>query len=162
MARLRRVQSPIEVVTVIGATVETVFDLELDVDAHAASLPGTGETATTSTGRSTLGLGDEVTFRARHFGIRWTMTTKVTVHERPHRFVDEQVRGPFRSLRHEHVFEVHDGTSTRMTDRMDIALPLGPPGKAAVRFVLIPYMRRLLQRRACNIKREAERITDVD
>lgn len=137
----------------IGATADAVFDLELDVEAHAASLPGTGETTTTSTGRSILGLGDEVTFRARHFGIWWIMTTKVTVYERPHRFVDEQVRGPFRSLRHEHVFEAHDSTSTRMTDRMSAVLPLGPLGRAAARVMLTPYMGRLLHRRASNIKR---------
>lgn len=106
-----------------------MFDLELDVEAHAASLPETGETATTSTGRSSLGLGDEVTFRARHLRFWWTMTTKVTVYERPHGFVDEQIRGPFLALRHEHVFEALDGGSTRMTDRMSAVLPLGPLGR---------------------------------
>ena len=153
-------QTPIEVVTVISAAAETVFDLELDVEAHAASLPETGETATTSTGRSSLSLGDEVTFRARHFGVWWTMTTKITVYERPHRFVDEQVRGPFRSLRHEHVFEVLDTTSTRMTDRMSAVLPAGPLGRLAARLVLTPYMRRLLRRRAGNIKQAAENSTN--
>src|SRR4051794_2758666 len=59
----------IEVRTVIRAAPTSVFDLELDVQTHMASLPGTGETATTSTGRSRLCLGDEVTFRARHLGI---------------------------------------------------------------------------------------------
>jgi hypothetical protein len=72
----------VEVVTLIRADPATVFDLdlELDADVHAASMTASGETATSSTGRPALGLGDEVTFTAR-------------------RFVDEQVRGPFRSLR---------------------------------------------------------------
>ena len=153
-------QTPIEVVTVISAAAETVFDLELDVEAHAASLPETGETATTSTGRSSLSLGDEVTFRARHLGFWWTMTTKVTVYERPHRFVDEQVRGPFLALRHEHVFEALDSGSTRMTDRFSAVLPLGPLGRATARLVLTPYMRRLLRRRANHIKRVAENSTN--
>jgi len=60
----------IEVVTVVKAAPEVVFDLELDVDVHAASLAGSQETATTSTGRRRLGLGDEVTFHARHLGLR--------------------------------------------------------------------------------------------
>ncbi|MDT5041747.1 MAG: hypothetical protein QOE51_2732, partial [Actinoplanes sp.] len=51
----------IEVVTVIGAAPDVVFDLELDVDVHAASLAPSRETATTSTGRRRVGLGDEVT-----------------------------------------------------------------------------------------------------
>jgi ligand-binding SRPBCC domain-containing protein len=156
------VKTPIEVVTVISAAPETVFDLELDVDAHTASLPGTGETATTSTGRPSLGLDDEVTFRGRHLGFWWTMTTKVTVYERPHRFVDEQVRGPFQVLRHEHLFEALDSGTTRMTDRMSAILPWGPLGWLAGRLVLTPYLRRLLRRRASNIKHVAEALPHRD
>lgn len=86
----------IEVVSVIGAAPSVVFDLELDVDVHAASVRMSRETATTSSGRRQLGLGDEVTFRARHFGLWWSMTSRITYYERPYRFVDEQIRGPFR------------------------------------------------------------------
>jgi hypothetical protein len=84
------------VVSTIGAVPERVFDLKLDVDVHAASQHGSGETAATRDGRRRLLLGDEVTFRARHFGIRWRMTSRITAYERPCRFVDEQIRGPFR------------------------------------------------------------------
>ncbi len=55
----------------IRAAPRTVFDLELDSDIHAASMAASGERATSSTGRPHLGLGDEVTFRARHFGLAW-------------------------------------------------------------------------------------------
>ena len=47
-----------------------VFDLELDVDVHAGSLPGSRETASTDSGRRLPELGDEVTFRACHVGLR--------------------------------------------------------------------------------------------
>ena len=120
----------IEVVTDIGAAADVVFGLELDMDVHAASLAASGETATTSTGRRRVALGDEVTFRARHFGVVWRMTSRITAYEPPRRFVDEQVRGPFRTLHHE----------------------LGPPGH----LVLRPYLRRLLMRRSAHIKRLAE------
>ena len=99
----------IEIVSLIGAPPDLVFDLELDVDVHAASLSGSRETATTSTGLRRLGLGDEVTFRARHLGLRWRMTSRITVYERPYRFVDEQTRGLFSALRHEHHFQDLDG-----------------------------------------------------
>ena len=92
-------------VTLVRAAPEKVFDLELDADVHAASLAGSGERATTSTGRPGLALGDEVTFTARHLGRAWRLTSRITAYERPHRFVDEQVRGPFASMRHEHLFE---------------------------------------------------------
>ncbi|MEV0566440.1 hypothetical protein [Dactylosporangium sp. NPDC050588] len=68
----------IEVVTEIEAGSEVVFGLELDMDVHAASLATSGETATTSTGRRRVELGDEVTFRARHFGRVWHMTSRIT------------------------------------------------------------------------------------
>ncbi|WP_433385509.1 SRPBCC family protein [Actinoplanes sp. CA-142083] len=140
----------IEVVTVVGAAASTVFDLELDVDVHAASLRDSRETATTSSGRRRLVLGDEVAFRARHFGLPWRMTSRISAYDRPRYFADEQVRGPFRSMRHEHHFEELGDMRTKMTDRMTISAPLGMSG------VIAPYLKRLLTRRAMHIKRQAE------
>ncbi|MEU4694789.1 SRPBCC family protein [Actinoplanes sp. NPDC023714] len=146
----------IEVVSFIDAAPVTVFDLELDVDVHAGSLAGSGETATTSTGRRRLGAGDEVTFRARHFGLRWRMTSRISAYDPPHRFVDEQTRGPFRAMRHEHLFEGLGAGRTRMTDRMTIRAPFGPLGAVVARIVLVPYLEKLLTARAAHIKRLAE------
>lgn len=146
----------IEVVTEIGATRDTIFDLELDMDVHAASLAGSGETATTHTGRRHVALGDEVTFRARHFGLVWHMTSRITAYDAPRRFVDEQVRGPFRALRHEHLFDDLGAGRTRMTDRMTVTAPLGPLGAVVTRLLLAPYLRRLLTRRAAHIRQIAE------
>ncbi|AGZ40532.1 SRPBCC family protein [Actinoplanes friuliensis] len=145
----------IEVVTVVDAAPRRVFDLELDVDVHAGSLRGSRETATTSTGRRRLTLGDEATFRATHFGLPWRMTSRITAWEPPHRFVDEQTRGPFRSLHHEHHFEDLGTSATRMTDRMTVSAPLGAFGALVTRLVLAPYLRRLLKQRAAYIRRVA-------
>jgi ligand-binding SRPBCC domain-containing protein len=150
------VPAVIEVVSVIDAAPSVVFDLELDLDVHAASIPRSQETATTSTGRRRLALGDEVTFRGRHFGLSWRMTSRIAAYRRPHRFVDEQIQGPFRALRHEHHFQDLGGGSTRMTDRMTISLPLGPLGVVVTRALLAPYLRRLLEQRAAHIKCLAE------
>jgi ligand-binding SRPBCC domain-containing protein len=150
------VSANIEVETIIRAAPEVVFDLELDMEAHAASLSGTGETFTTNTGLSQLQLGDEVTFVARHLGVRQTLTSRVTAYDRPLRFVDEQTKGPFRAMRHEHLFEgLVDGT-TRMTDRLSVAAPLGPLGEFVMYVGLAKYLRRLLVQRAGHIKALAE------
>jgi ligand-binding SRPBCC domain-containing protein len=146
----------IEVVTEIDAAADVVFGLELDMDVHAASLAASGETATTSSGRRRVALGDEVTFRARHFGVVWRMTSRITAYEPPRRFVDEQVRGPFRALHHEHVFDHLGAGRTRMTDRMTVSAPLGLLGHLATRMLLAPYLRRLLMRRSAHVKRLAE------
>ena len=92
----------IEVVTDIAAAPAVVFDLELDVDVHADSLPGSRETASTGSGRRLPELGDEVTFRARHVGLPWRTSSRITAHERPHRFVVEQTRGPRRARHRVH------------------------------------------------------------
>jgi ligand-binding SRPBCC domain-containing protein len=146
----------IEVVSLIRASAEKVFDLELDTDVHTASLVASGERATTSTGRAALGPGDEVTFSARHLGRTWRLTSRVTEFDRPRRFVDEQVAGPFRRMRHEHRFEEVGPALTRMTDRMSFEAPLGLLGAAVGRWLLGPYLARLLVLRGQHIRRVAE------
>jgi ligand-binding SRPBCC domain-containing protein len=153
------VPAGIEVVTVIDAPVSVVFDLELDVDLHAASLSRSRETATTNTGRRHLSLGDEATFDARHLGLRWRMTSRITAYDRPHRFIDEQTRGPFRTLHHEHVFLDLGNGRTRMIDRMRITAPGGAAGSVVARTLLVLYLRRLLRQRAAHIKYAAEAAT---
>lgn len=51
--------------------------------------------------------------RIRGIPIRWR--THISAWEPPYRFVDEQVRGPYRQWIHEHTFESHDG-GTRVAD----------------------------------------------
>jgi len=51
-----------------------------------------------------LALGDRVTFQARHLGLRWRLTARVSEYERPKRFVDEQEFGPFKRWHHVHHF----------------------------------------------------------
>jgi ligand-binding SRPBCC domain-containing protein len=146
----------IEVETRIAAPAARVFDLKLDMDVHAASQAGSRETATTSTGAPGLALGDEVSFRARHLGVAWTLTSRITSYERPHRFVDEQVRGPFAAMSHEHLFVEDAGGVTLMTDRMTVRAPLGVVGRAVEISVLRPYLHRLLDQRAAFVRQRAE------
>jgi ligand-binding SRPBCC domain-containing protein len=146
----------VEVTTVVRAPLDVVFVVELDMDVHAASMPGSAERATTSTGRPGMGLGDEVTFTARHLGRTWRLTSRVTAHDRPHRFVDEQVAGPFRWMRHEHLFEPAGERGTRMTDRFAFEAPFGPLGAVVARAVLARYLTRLLRTRGQHVKRVAE------
>jgi hypothetical protein len=70
------------------------------------------------------------------------MTSRITALDRPHRFVDEQVRGPFRTFRHEHVFRT-EGAETVMIDTLTIGSPVF--GALAERVVLVPYLRRLIR-----------------
>ena len=136
---------------------ETAFDLSLSIDAHLESFERSGERAVGGVTAGVIGLGEFVTWRARHFGITWTMTSTITEWDRPRRFVDEQRRGPFRSFRHEHRFEpVSDGT--RLLDHVEFEAPFGLLGRAVERLVLARYLRRLIDVRNAFLVTEATRL----
>jgi ligand-binding SRPBCC domain-containing protein len=138
----------------VAAPPALVFDLSLDVDEHLASQVSSGEQAVAGVTSGRIGLGEQVTWRATHFGVPFTMTSRVTQLERPHRFVDEQVRGPFTRWRHEHVFEATAG-GTRMVDRIEFDAPLGPIGWVVERLVLARYLEQLIADRADHLRAEA-------
>lgn len=53
--------------------------------------------------------------------IRWR--TRINIWEPPHRFVDEQIHGPYRRWVHEHTFEAFGG-GTKVRDVVSYAVPL--------------------------------------
>lgn len=141
-----RGEPTIRLVTMVPAPVQDCFTLSLSVDAHTASMRDSGERAVAGVTSGVMGPGDTVTWRARHVGVPVRMTSRISAYDAPHRFVDEQVSGPFRRWWHEHTFEAVDG-GTRMTDVVEMASPLGPLGALVDRLVLRRYMTRLLRQR---------------
>lgn len=141
--------------TRIEAPVEAAFDLSLSVDAHTGSMAASGERAVAGVTSGLMGPGDQVTWRARHFGVPFTMTSRISDHERPHRFVDEQVAGPFAAWWHEHLFS-QDGGGTTMTDVVRYTSPAGPLGRLVDHLVLERYMTRLLRQRNEWLKKALE------
>ena len=132
--------------TLIRAPIERCFDLSLSIDAHVASTARTGERAVAGVTRGLIGLGQEVTWRARHFFVEQELTTRITALDRPRHFRDSMVRGAFARFDHDHDFEA-EGECTRMTDRFDFDAPLGPIGRFADWLFLDRYMERFLQER---------------
>ena len=132
--------------TFVPATVPECFDRSLSVDAHTASMRHSGERAIAGVTSGVMGAGDTVTWRACHFGLPFTMTSRISVYEPPNRFVDEPVSGPFRRWWHEHRFAEVDG-GTSMTDVVEFTAPFGPVGRTVERLVLVRYMTDLLRRR---------------
>ena len=122
------------------------FELSLSVDAHLRSMTRSRERAIGGVTSGSLGLGDEVTWRAWHFGVPWTMTNRVVESDPPHRFADEQVRGPCREFRHEHTFR-DDGSGTLMTDHVTFQAPFGIIGRLTERIALRRYLAHLISER---------------
>ena len=145
----------IEVLTRIAAPPARCFYLALSVDLHAVSTHQTQEQVVGGVRSGLLHLGDEVTFRARHFGIWQTLTSKITAYQAPVYFCDEMQRGAFKAMRHEHHFEL-DGADTIMRDVFQFTSPLGVLGKIADTLVLSAYLRRFLVQRGAVVKRYAE------
>ena len=145
----------IDLTTDIDAPIERVFDLARDLDLHAASMAHTGERAVAGRTTGRVEVGDIVTWRARHFGLWWSLTSRITEVDSPVRFEDVQERGPFAWFRHEHRFEAI-GSITRMHDHWEHRSPLGPLGHVVDRLVLGRYMRSLLATRNAALKHAAE------
>ena len=80
--------------TLIGAPVERVFDLARDIGLHERSMAPTGERAVAGRTSGLIEAGETVTWRARHFGLWWTMTSRITEVNAPITFADEQQAGP--------------------------------------------------------------------
>ncbi|MGI6877463.1 SRPBCC family protein [Microbacterium sp. gxy059] len=133
-------------VTSIAAPPEACFALSLSVDAHSASMAGTDERAVAGVTAGEMALGETVTWSARHFGVRFRMTSRITACEPPLRFVDEQIAGPFGRWWHEHLFQA-TADGTRMIDHIEYASPFGPLGRLVDRVVLARYMNGLIARR---------------
>ena len=82
--------------------------------------------------------------------IRWL--TRIETWVAGERFVDVQVRGPYRLWHHTHTFEAHDG-GTLVRDRVRYALPLGPLGEAAHRLLVRRDLERIFDFRQASVAR---------
>jgi ligand-binding SRPBCC domain-containing protein len=145
----------IELITIINAPVAKVFDLARDIGLHMESTKQTGEKAIAGKTSGLIELGETVTWRAKHFGIWQNLTSKITEFDRPNFFLDEMVKGAFKSFRHEHHFSTVDGYTT-MKDTFVFESPLGVLGRLFNLLVLTKYMTKLLVERNRVIKEVAE------
>ncbi|RYY34651.1 MAG: cell division protein [Sphingobacteriaceae bacterium] len=142
--------------TLINAPIETVFDLSRSIDLHIESTKHTGEKAIAGRTSGLIELGESVTWQAKHFGIVQQLTSKITEYNRTHYFVDEMVKGAFKSFRHEHRFNKANG-QTVMTDIFCFEAPFGWIGWLFSKLVLKRYMTDLLRKRNAVIKAVAEK-----
>ena len=72
--------------------------------------------------------------------LRWR--TRIESYEAPERFVDCQIRGPYRSWRHSHELFPNGPDATIMVDRVEYEMPLGPLGS----FAKVIFVKRTLDR----------------
>jgi ligand-binding SRPBCC domain-containing protein len=148
----------IEDVTLVRAPIERCFDLARSVEVHLRGNIHCGEAAVAAGGVTSglVGMGQRVTWRAKHFGVWHTLTSEITAMDRPGYFQDAMIEGPFRSMRHDHFFRALSPDETEMKDLFYFEAPLGVLGRLVELAVLGRYMKRLLEERNAVIKQVAE------
>jgi ligand-binding SRPBCC domain-containing protein len=141
--------------TLIGAPVDRCFMLSLSVDLHIDSTHPTRERAIAGVTSGVMQMGEQVTWEARHLGLRQRLTSQITEYNRPSFFQDTMLSGPFSNFQHDHRFKPQD-SSTLMTDELRFSAPLGLLGRAAERLFLRDYLTRFLLNRNEAIRVAAE------
>lgn len=91
--------------------------------------------------------GQLITYSVRPLlGIPLTWVTRIEEVEPPFRFVDTQLRGPYKRWWHEHTFEEAEG-GVLMRDRVEYELPLGPVGELAHNLLVKVRLKRIFDHR---------------
>jgi ligand-binding SRPBCC domain-containing protein len=88
-------------------------------------------------------VGTLIDYRLRLHGVPFRWRTEITAWEPPYRFVDEQIRGPYRLWVHEHRFTVENGR-TVVRDTVRFAAWGGP---LLMRAFVVPRVERIFRHR---------------
>lgn len=77
-----------------------------------------------------LDVDSRIDYRLSLFGVPFRWRTRIAAWIPGVRFVDVQERGPYALWHHTHTF-ADEGSGTRVSDRVEYRLPLGPLGEVA-------------------------------
>jgi ligand-binding SRPBCC domain-containing protein len=141
--------------TTIEAPLERCFDLARSIDFHKHSVSSTQEQAIGGVSSGLIDMGQQVQWRAKHFGLWLHMTVTITEMKRPSHFQDVMISGPFRYFKHDHTF-TQQSRNTIMIDSLEFASPVPVLGSLADIVVLRSHLKRFLQGRNLALKAAAE------
>jgi ligand-binding SRPBCC domain-containing protein len=85
--------------------------------------------------------GVRIDYELRLFGVPFGWRTEIPVWDPPHRFVDVQLRGPYKEWVHTHTFEAVGPRRTVIGDHVQYQLPLSPLGD-----IVFPMIRAQIRR----------------
>jgi ligand-binding SRPBCC domain-containing protein len=145
----------IHLTTFIAAPVERVFDLSRNIDLHKETMVKHREEAVAGVRFGLIEKDETVTWKAKHLFKTRLLRTRITQMVKPSIFVDEQSKGDFKMMKHEHHFKPVDN-GTIMIDIIHFETPYGAIGKFFNSLYLTKYMRKLIEQRNKTIKEFAE------
>ena len=108
----------------LARSIEEVFGFFSDPANLGAITPAWLHFEVVASSTPSVCAGTVLDYKLRLHGIPLRWRSLISVWEPPRRFVDEQVRGPYRSWRHEHRFEAL-GERTRVVDTVSFSAPGG-------------------------------------
>lgn len=142
----------------IDAPIQDVYAFHLDTR-NAARIASDGQEIISVEGEFPLVQGAEVVLKVKQRPLPATQTWRVRVTEvvEPTLVVDELIKGPFATFRHEHRFAPGPDGGTVLTDRIQWELPGGPAGRLAA-----PIAAKLLEKSFAERQATTKRILEED
>jgi ligand-binding SRPBCC domain-containing protein len=129
----------INLITKIDAPKKVVFDLSRNIDVHQNSASKTNEIAIVGVTSGLINLNETVTWRGKHFSMYLTHKNRITAMVFYDYFVDEMVKGKFKSFKHKHTF-VEKENKTVMIDNLNYETPFGIFGKIFDKIILKKHL----------------------
>lgn len=145
----------IKLSTKIKAPIEIIFDLSRNIDVHKLSTAKSNETAIDGITSGLINKGETVTWRGKHFGIYLTHKSIISAMEIPSFFVDEMLKGKFKSFKHEHSF-VQENEFVMMIDKIQYQTPYGIFGKLFDVLILKKHLTNFISERNRILKELSE------
>ena len=133
----------------LAASIDQVFSFFADAYNLEILTPPWLSFQVLTPGPITMQVGMRIDYRLRVHGLPVRWQSEITAWQPPHRFVDEQRRGPYRLWVHEHRFqEVGNGTLT-----LDEVLYAVPGGSVVNQVLIEPNLRKIFRRRQHQLQR---------
>jgi ligand-binding SRPBCC domain-containing protein len=145
----------IHLTTFVAAPVARVFDLARSIDMHKQSMTKHKEEAVAGIRFGLIEKNESVTWKAKHLFKTRLFRSVIIDMKKPDMFVDQQVKGDFKMMKHEHHFKPCEN-GTIMIDLVEFEVPYGSFGKLFSKLYLTGYVKNLIEQRNKSIKEFAE------
>lgn len=148
--------SKIKITTIYYAPIEKVFNLNRDITIHQKTAYKSKEIAIAGRTSGLINKNETVTWKGKHFGIYLTHQSIISEMIYPTFFVDEQLKGHFKSFKHQHFFEQKDNY-VEVTDVLEYETPFGIFGKLFDVILLKNHLTNFIIHRNAILKNLAEK-----
>jgi ligand-binding SRPBCC domain-containing protein len=146
----------IKITTNYFAPIETIFNTNRNIDIHQQSASKTKEIAIAGITSGLINKKETVTWKGKHFGVYLTHQSLISEMIFPTYFVDEQLKGKFKSFKHQHFFEQKENY-VEVTDILEYETPFGIFGQLFDKLLLKKHLTNFIIHRNTVLKNLAEK-----